>query len=107
MANETQKSPQTEKEVIQEPLPEVLFPSPIADEYFDPYTDPQDRADYVRLGGSQDTILAYNSVRKIRELQGHGAGYPDREEAIQSILDNQDRKEKQQRIEEAIKRSKE
>ncbi len=81
------------------PLPEVLFPSPIVDEYFDPYTDAADRADYLRLGGSRDAILIYTSIKKVRELRLTPGAYPDHDATIASVLDSVDHIQRKRRIE--------
>ena len=78
--------------------PQGMFPSPIANEMFNPYANPEDRRIYHLLGGSQDRILEYATVRKIRDMQVAGIAYPDALQSIESIRDSSDRLEQQRRI---------
>jgi hypothetical protein len=103
MANE-QKPPETQN-FEAEDLPLGMFPSPIVDEFFDPYENAADRADYIRLGGSQDYILRYATMKKLRELQYEGGSYGDREQMLKEAMDSIDREEAKRRIAEHFRRS--
>lgn len=103
MSNEIQK-PSEQPAGNNEEFPLGMFPSPVVDEFFDPYENPQDRADYVRLGGSQAAILRYATLRKLRQMQGEPGSYPDTQEMIEEVLQSEEREAANRRIKEYFRR---
>lgn len=83
-----------------------MFPSPIAHAGFDPYTNPQDKLDYHRLGGSQDYILQFETMRAQRRLRSEPGSYPDHAQMAAQAVDMVEAHRKRQRISEAFRHSK-
>ena len=84
--------------------PAGMFPSPIVDEHFNPYEDPQDKLDYYRMAGSQDFILQKTTLDAVRRHSGEPSGYCTMADAAREAAMMIEGSEKRHRVRQAFSR---